>query len=555
MMAALNRRSNRLLMAALLVLYVGIYIVPLGLRPLSSPDEVRYGAISHEMIVSGNWVSPRFNGVRYFEKPIFGYWMNSASMSVLGENPFALRLPTALAAGLTALLVFALTARFATRFSAFLASGVYLTTFLVMGVGTTAVFDTFLTFFLAGTLASYYAALAEWESRQRNLYLLACGAFCAGAFLTKGFLGLVIPVLVAVPYLLLMRQWRPVLVSGWIPILTAACLIAPWAVWVHLREPDFWHYFFWIEHIQRFLGDDAQHAESFWYFFIYTPLAALPWIWTLPAAIVGLRKQPGERSFLLYLACWAVLPFLFFSASRGKLMTYVLPCFPALSILLAIGIENYLSSGRRRLWQLGAGVVAFVMFTALIALVLAQTAVFGDSPYGPDELLKLGFVVTCLAAGVGAMVIAAWSALPMQRLSATTVAGVVLFLPLQLGVPQSVLDNVAPQGFLDDDVLAGSDVVLVADSATFGSVAWYSKRDDIYVLSPGETAYGMAYPESRDRNLEDRGLADLIEANRGRREILIICRDRNEAQVLDTLPERAEREERGRVVLWRVPAE
>lgn len=549
-----GNRSGPRIAAVLGLLYLAIYIAPLGLRPLSSPDEVRYGAVSREMIESGDWVSPRLNGVRYFEKPILGYWLDSASMRLLGENAFALRLPTALAAGLSALLVFALTLRFATRFSAFLASGIYLTTFLVLVVGTTAVFDGLLTLFLTGALASYYVALTERLSSRRRLALLACGAFCAGAFLTKGFLGLAIPVLVAVPYLAAQRRWRALFTWSWLPIVAAACLALPWAVLIHIREPDFWHYFFWVEHIQRFAGSEAQHAEAFWFYFRLLPLIGWPWIWMLPAAIAGLRANAGDRSFLLYLACWTVLPWIFFSVSKGKLTTYVLPCFPPLSILLAIGLENYFVSGRWRAWRIGAAAVGLLMAAALVVVAAAQAGAFGDPPYGRNESVRFGLLIACIAGGVGAAAIAGWFRSSASRAFAMAAAGVALFLPLQAGMPQRVLDNLAPRGFIGPESLAGTGTVLVADAPMFASVAWYSKRDDIYVLSAGEISYGMAYPESRERNLENGGLADLIEANRERHDVLIICRETSEMEIRGLLPERARRTEIGRVIVWRIPA-
>jgi 4-amino-4-deoxy-L-arabinose transferase len=539
--------------AALLVLYVALYIVPLGFRPLSSPDEVRYGAISHEMITSGDWVSPHFNGVRYFEKPILGYWLNSVSMSVLGENPFALRLPTALSVALTALAIFWLTARFATRRAAAIATAIYLTTLLVAAVGATAVFDTFLTLFLTVALTAYCAALAAPPGRARLGYLVACGAGCAAAFLTKGFLALAIPVLVAVPYLALQRRWRELFTTAWVPILSAAILIAPWALFVHAREPDFWHYFFWIEHVQRFLGDDAQHPQPFWYFFMYAPLAGIPWIWALPSALQGLKGSEAQRRFVTFLACWIVLPWLFFSASRGKLMTYVLPCFPPLSMLLAIGLTHYSELTSRRWWRAGAWGVALILLVALAGLIGAQVGAFGAPPYAEDEQAKLVFAAVCLAIGAGGAVVAALTRRAGLPLAAFGTAGAGLFLTIAAALPRVALDNVGPSELLADGVLEAPDALVVSDASTFGAIAWYTKRDDIYVLTPGEIGYGLDYPESRARNLQNGGLARLIDEHRRTREIFIVVRPDHEDQIGVVLPSEATRTERGGLVRWQIP--
>ena len=92
-----TQQTNSVRTAMLLVIlaYIVIYLLPLGLRPLSTPDETRYGEIPREMIQTGDWAVPHLVGLRYFEKPPLGYWLNAISISVFGENNFAIRLPTA----------------------------------------------------------------------------------------------------------------------------------------------------------------------------------------------------------------------------------------------------------------------------------------------------------------------------------------------------------------------------------------------------------------------------------------------------------------------------
>lgn len=84
------------------------YILPLGARDLLVPDETRYAEIPREMIVGGDWVVPHLNGLRYFEKPPLGYWVHAGSILLFGENNFAVRLPSAMAVGLSALLIYLL---------------------------------------------------------------------------------------------------------------------------------------------------------------------------------------------------------------------------------------------------------------------------------------------------------------------------------------------------------------------------------------------------------------------------------------------------------------
>ena len=347
-----DRRHSRLAAFGLIALFVALYLLPLGQRPLQSPDEVRYAEISREMLVSGNWIVPHLNGVRYFEKPVLGYWLNAASLAALGDTAVAIRLPVALATALTALILFGLGRRYLGTESAWLTVGIFLTTFMVAGLGTFALLDAFLALFLTAALAAYYRAIETIAARKCLLYLALCGAACAGAFLVKGFLALAIPVIVAAPFLAARREWRTLLVTPWLPIVVAAALITPWALLVYRAEPDFWHYFFWVEHVQRFAGEHPQHEQPFWYYAAYLPLIAWPWIALLPAALIGLARSGGHGRFLWFVATWAAVPFVFFSLSKGKLPTYLLPCLGPLSLLLAAGLTRYSAGGSQRAFKI-----------------------------------------------------------------------------------------------------------------------------------------------------------------------------------------------------------
>jgi 4-amino-4-deoxy-L-arabinose transferase len=559
---------------ALLVLYALIYLLPLGVRPLVSPDEVRYGAIAHEMIATGDWISPHFNGVRYFEKPVLGHWLNALSMKLLGETAFALRLPVALATGLTALLVLALARRFATPFAARLAAAVYLTTFIVAGVGTFAVLDAFLALFLTATLAAFYCALESRETRTRRTYLVLCGTACGAAFLVKGFLALAIPVIVAAPYLAARRRWKALFTAPWIPIGVAAVVALPWSVLIQLREPDFWRYFFWVEHVHRFMANDAQHAQPFWFYFAWLPAAAWPWSLMLPPALLGLRSRgngqtaPGyadtvasadhvraasmpTRRFVGYLAAWTVLPLFFLSLSRGKLLTYILPCFAPLAILIAVGLERYLDGGRARVLRAAALIIAAVFAALLALLAAAQANAFGTIPFEPAEHPKLAGFAALLVAGCGLGIYAAFASDSTARVAALAGTGVALFLPIEVMAPHVVLENVAPTMAVAH-YAPSPDAILVSDASLFGTVAWVFKRNDIYVLSVGEIAYGLSYPEAQHRRLDASGLAHLIKRSAGHRPVLIVCKSSTERDIERVLPARAERSHHGEVVLWRI---
>ena len=334
----------------------------------------------------------------------------------------------------------------------------------------------------------------------------------------------------------------------------AVVVALPWSVLVHLREPDFWRYFFWVEHVQRFTADDAQHAAPFWYYvgvsagdgLAVDSVAAGRCHWAYAAVT-------RDRDFVRYLVIWVALPFLFFSASRGKLATYLLPCFAPLSILLAAGLERYLAAGYLRAWRFAASVVALAFVTLLALLIAAQNGAIGAVPFQAGEGGRFAVLVGSLAAGAAGGVAALKSRGTWPRFGGFAVAGVALLVPLHFALPRQALDNFAPAAIVAR-YAAGADAVVVSDAPLFGTAAWVLKRNDIYVMSPGEIEYGLSYPEAKHRLLDGPAFAALLEANRGTRDVVLVCVPSTEEELRTLLPSGARREQQGNVIVWRVPA-
>ncbi|WP_242620191.1 phospholipid carrier-dependent glycosyltransferase [Shewanella maritima] len=316
--------------------FIALYILPLGLRDLWSPDELRYAEIAREMVQNNNWIVPTFNDLRYFEKPIMGHWMNAISQVIFGENNFSVRFASAFSTFGAALCLFLLVARFANRQQAWVTVAVFLSLFLVNNLGSYSVLDGMLNLWLTAAFTAFFFAAdsPNTSARWRN-YGLA-GLFCSFALMTKGFLALALPVIVVVPFMIWQKQLLEILKWGWWVMLVALVVTLPWALAVHAAEPDYWHYFFWVEHIQRFSADNAQHAAPFWYYIPFLMLGTIPWLFIAPAALKHMSGQWDSR-LIRYAILWAVLPFLFFSIAKGKLATYILPCMAPIAIILAQG--------------------------------------------------------------------------------------------------------------------------------------------------------------------------------------------------------------------------
>lgn len=545
----------RLVTMLIIALFVLLYIAILGVRPLFIPDEFRYGEIAREMLATGDWIVPHLNGLLYFEKPPLGHWLNAASLFLLGENPFALRLTSILAAASSALTVFVVSSRLVGRRNVSLfAAFIFLTTLEVQTVATFGTLDSMFSAALNAGIATF-ALGALRPPPERMWPALLAGGFFGLAFLIKGPLAFLLPVLILLPWLIVERRFAFLLKQGSMAVLVALIVIFPWSVAIYLQQPDFWRYFIWVEHFQRFAGVDPQHVRPFLFYFVFAPFAAFPWFTLIPAAIAGLRnstKSDGERTGLRLLILWVTMPFIFFSIASGKLLTYILPCFVPLSILLALGLMSNVPQLR---WQkLGLRANAF-LYGGLIAVLLAAqhfdviTAQFGDD----ETWLLLIFIAALVLSGLIA-VAGSFSNVPHRRHIAAGLSIVPMICVLVFILPRQVLFSKAPEPFLRQAAVGLPGSAIVATVGAFVRAAsWSLKRDDLYVIREGgETRYGLNAPEGKGRFLESDQFGDLVA--RGvteNREILLVCRKECPPDYVQFLPDNTKHTSYGMFHAWR----
>ncbi len=510
----------------LLALFVCLNLLPLGARPLMEPDETRYAEVPREMLATGNWVAPHLDGLRYFEKPPLGYWANAISMKLLGGSAFAIRLPSALSVGLSALVILLLGRRFLPPEEVWagpLASLIFLTSGEVIAVGTFSVMDSMLSAALTLTLAAFLMATqARPRSSGERGWLVAAGVSCGIAFLLKGFLALVVPGVSVGAYLLWERRGRDLWRLAWLPLVVATLTVLPWAGAIWRREPDFWSYFFWVEHVHRFLGGGgAQHPQGFWFFFLFGPLMFMPWSFLAPAAVRGLRQSgpvaSETRTLCRFCLCWFGLPFLFFSLSSGKLLTYILPCFPPLAMLTSLGLLAALRAGRERGVNLGAGALGALFLLAGLGLLLVQTVGLPGvtPPYPAAWQWRLGLLG--LSGFAGLSILAALVREPGTKLILFGLGPVALFLVAPFIMPPQSIERKSPSVFLDQHrPEIAADTVIFSDEDPLRAVCWAFKRDDVTIVGGGgELSYGLSYPDARGRMIAPEQLAAALAAHRG----------------------------------------
>lgn len=535
--------------ALLLLFFLFSYILPLGTRDLIAPDETRYAEIPREMIAGRDWVVPHLNGVRYFEKPVLGYWVNACSILLLGENNFAVRFPSALSTGLSALLIYVFVRRAYRRkdhgecddFAAILASFIFLSCFEVFGVGNTALLDNLFSFFMTASISAFYFASENLPGSTKEKYLLAlAGLACGLAFLTKGFVAFAIPVSSLATYLVWQRRYSDLLRMSWLPILFAILVILPWAIAIYIREPGYWSFFVWNEHVRRFMADNAQHKESFLYFFMIAPAAFFPWTFLSPAAVTGINEllaSHGTQDRLLkFCICWLALPFLFFSFANGKLLTYILPCFPPFAVLMSIGLLHALKKNvHNRLFQIGTA--GSTMLFAMLLVVFSYIQFFG---FNGSRLYEQPWRAMMIINGLVFFIIFCIWALKSKRAENKTilyaVAPLIFFFVIHYAIPDLGVDTTSPRVMLQqyEQNVGGRDII-ISDEDSIRDVCWYFQSDRVYLLGePGELGYGLGYKDAHGRLLDRKSAVALINQNRGR--TLLFARTDNMNQWRDKLP-------------------
>jgi 4-amino-4-deoxy-L-arabinose transferase-like glycosyltransferase len=318
-----------MLLAAVLAFHL------LGARGIFSPAEARYSLIAREMVETGDWIQPRFNHVRYDEKPPLLYWAIAASYQWLGPSDFASRVPSALAFVGTAAITFAIAYELAGPGAAPLAALIYTTSVGTFLFGRFVFTDTLLVF---STTVSLYglARISRHRSGPGSAISFYLGMALAG--LTKGLIGLLFPIATVVAYglfcerLAFWRRLRPA-----IGVTVLAVVFLPWHVAMALRDPAFIDFYIVNEHVRRFLGTRepidyvSLSVAGFW---IATLFWLLPWTLFLPGALRSALKHDVRPLAIPLL--WSSSVVGFFTLTSSRLEYYALPAVPALAVIVAV---------------------------------------------------------------------------------------------------------------------------------------------------------------------------------------------------------------------------
>lgn len=353
----------------LLVLWLTLLVLA-TLRPIAVPDEGRYGEIGRWMLVSGDWLTPRLNGIPFFHKPPYLYWLEAISVAIFGVSALALRLVPALHAALmlTALYLAArtiTTERVARRAAlmlgtslGFLVGGQYVNHDMLVASWIGLAIWSFAFAFMAGDKPKAWAARLGFVA-------------CALGMLSKGLIGIALPGLVIFVWLIWTRQLKKIWRLPWFSGLALFAVIAlPWFVLAQQTYPGFFDYMFVGQQFNRYTATVYNNPQPWWFYLLALSLLLFPWVFLALAQVrrVTVRALAGDVVMAApwWKLCWvwvlAIL--LFFSVPNSKLVGYILPVVPPLALLASLGWERLMG---QRPWA-GKGFAALVVVNLAIVL-------------------------------------------------------------------------------------------------------------------------------------------------------------------------------------------
>jgi 4-amino-4-deoxy-L-arabinose transferase-like glycosyltransferase len=469
-----------------------IYFIGLGHPMLWEPDEGRYAEVAREMLISGDYITPRNDWVRYFEKPPLVYWLTAASLKLFGTNEFAARVQaasfSAAQVGITAALgeaMFGITAGILAALALALSP-----LFLVFARFATP--DPGLAFFFTAALACFYAAATAPSfnrGKGRGWMLLAAAALALGT-LAKGPVALVLTGAIALAWLIVEGRARDSLKMPWLSCAIVYLVLGlPWFVIAALRNPGFLTFFIIHEHLHRYLAND-EHGWGLWFFIPVVIGGSWPWFYFVPAGVMDYladqdeieatakRKRSAQRLLLL----WFGIVFIFFSIPRSKLGEYILPAFTPLAITAGLGLARVTRSSER----FEAHLIGLLLLNILIAIgvVLAAFLLKDHLPLA----VRIDLAAAAIALSIGTAVALLTLRPPRPYLA---LAAIALGAVLMMAALMKARSDAAPlysYGELAESIrpLLGPGCVLASYHHQIQALPFYTGRREVLIGYRGE---------------------------------------------------------------------
>lgn len=318
--------------------------------PITDPVESNYALTAKEMVLSGDWVSPRIYGNVWFDKPIFFYWLTALSFQLFGFSEWAARLAPALFAAVGVVLLYWFASKTVTRRSALLAALIMGTSFEYIVLAKLVITDMVFFVFNCAALGFFYLGYVKMDGTKR--WYLAAYVSMALAVLTKGPIGVLLPALVMLLVILLQRNWTELkemyLLTG---VLLFAIVALPWyAAMYTLHGMEFINNFFGVHnYLRATVSEHPKDNVSYYYLAVFL-LSMLPWsALAIKALVHGYKELRSRKSpLLLFLFLWIAAYLGFYSLMATKYLTYTFPILFPVAILTASQLERMLAQGQTK---------------------------------------------------------------------------------------------------------------------------------------------------------------------------------------------------------------
>lgn len=356
-----------------LAVFLGtLYALWIGSYALFTPDEGRYSEVAREMVATGDYITPRVNGVAFLDKPVLYYWLQASAIQLFGLKEWALRFWPACIGIIGALITYMAGHLLFNRRTGILSAIILAASPLYYGAAHYANLDLEVAVFVSAALLFFIMSTQVTTAKARTYLLITAYVFAGLAALTKGLIGIVFPAMIIGAWILLLKRWEMLkkmhLISG---LLIFAGITIPWYILVQMANPEFFQFFFIKQQVSRFLTTEQFNNRTVTWFYIPIVLVGLfPWcsfvFQALTLHIKNAWKNRQQHSSEFFLLLWFFLVFVFFSIPKSKTVGYILPVFPPIALL----IGSYLSDCWEKPKTKGIyyGMIAFLTLCAGLIL-------------------------------------------------------------------------------------------------------------------------------------------------------------------------------------------
>ena len=479
----------------ILLLGLTLFFFRLGSRPLWDTDEGMHAATSKDMILAGDYITPRLNGETFYDKPVLFNWLAAASLRVFGFTEFAARFPAAVLGFATVLLTYILGRRMFTPTVGLLGAVALATSIEYIILSRSVVHDIALLFFMTLALYSFYCAFESGQ--RRRIHLLILYASLGFAVLAKGPVGLLLTALIVGLFLLITKRLTFIREMGLVwGIVVFLLIAAPWYVLIAIRNPDYAGYFFLKQNVMNFISAEARHPRPFYYYFHILMGGFFPWSFFLPLALIhGVRRRAEESgSARLYLLLWVGVVFVFFSTASSKLSPYILPLFPAAALLVGDLWQNLLrapTAPLRRGFVCSLLPLLVIFLVGLIAIWINPLTRL-EYKYGID-LVLINALIFLMLAGIAVaffLLLRRHYVGSFSTLAGMVVAAIVYFIVLVVPAINPYRSTKGMAATLDAMLPPGEAMVFFVDLRD--SALFYTNRLAVVLLEPERLMERMA---------------------------------------------------------------